>query len=695
MMKDEFKAIFKNKKLLIPILAVLFIPVLYSGMFLWAFWDPYAGLPDLPVAVVNEDLGADYDGEPLKLGEDFVDKLKESQEFKFDFVDTETAFNDLKAEKYYMIVKIPKNFSENATTLLEEHPQKLELTYIPNEGYNFLSAQIGDTAMQRIKASLSEKIIETYSETMFDRITEMADGVVSASDGASKLDDGVSSLNNGVKELNKGTKELSDGSQQLKDHLFVLAEKSIEFNNGARKLQSGSRELSGGLSQLEDGLGLLAEGQNQLANGSSQLASGAKQLSTSMTDWKQGADQAAIGASQVNQGIQSLEQQIQQLLAVMPSLPADKKIAIEQALAQLNQGSSQVAQGVSQLSTSAGQLSQGTLTLAEKTNELTDGIQTVKQKLDESKAGVQKLSSGAKQLADGTTELEQGATAFVDGTSKLADGSEQLAEGTNKLTKGTTELTDGTAQLKDGSLELASKLHDGAEKVSSLDVNEETYNMMAQPVVVKDEKVNEVPNYGTGFAPYFLSLGLFVGALLLSIVFPLREPASTPKNGFHWFLSKFGVLVGVGIIQALISVAVLLFGLGIEVQSVPLFIVFSIITSLSFITLIQFLVSSFGDPGRFIAIVILILQLTTSAGTFPLELIPSALQPFNAFLPMTYTVSGLKAVISSGDFSFMWHNAAILAAFISVFITGSIVYFTIKHKRNFRTVVEESTGMVQ
>jgi putative membrane protein len=212
---------------------------------------------------------------------------------------------------------------------------------------------------------------------------------------------------------------------------------------------------------------------------------------------------------------------------------------------------------------------------------------------------------------------------------------------------------------------------------------------MASPVKLDKEEINSVPNYGTGFAPYFLSLGLFVGALLLSIVFPLREPAGVPASGYNWFRSKFTVLASIGVIQALIADAILIAGLGLEVKSLPLFLVFSIITSLTFIALVQFLVTTLADPGRFVAIIVLILQLTTSAGTFPLELIPGFLQKFSAFLPMTYTVQGLKAVISSGDFSFMWKNAGILAGYIAVLSIGTWLYFQLMHKRKFAAVSEK------
>src|SRR5699024_441661 len=173
-----------------------------------------------------------------------------------------------------------------------------------------------------------------------------------------------------------------------------------------------------------------------------------------------------------------------------------------------------------------------------------------------------------------------------------------------------------------------------------------------------------------------------------SIVYPLREPSVVPSSGFHWFSRKFLGLFTIGVLQALIASGILLIGLKIEVQSVPLFILFSIITSLVFITLIQFLVTCFDDPGRFMAIIILILQLTTSAGTFPLELIPKALQPFNLILPMTYTVDGFKAVISSGEYSVMWQSTGILLIFTIVSLLLTLSYFLVMFKRKFATMQE-------
>src|SRR5699024_4350759 len=235
----------------------------------------------------------------------------------------------------------------------------------------------------------------------------------------------------------------------------------------------------------------------------------------------------------------------------------------------------------------------------------------------------------------------------------------ELKQSADDLAQGSSDLATGTDDLKAGTEEFNEEMSKAAKEAGDVHATEETHNMMANPVEVETEKINEVPNYGTGFAPYFISLGLYVGALLLSIVYPLRAPTTTPTSGFNWFLRKTAGLGVIGLIQAILVASILLFGLGIEVQSVALFYMYAIFTSWTFIAIVQFLVTCFDDPGRFAAILILILQLTTSAGTFPLELIPKMLQPFNAILPMTYSVTGFKAVISSGNFNVMWQTSFI------------------------------------
>lgn len=723
LLHQELLEVFRNRKLLIPIIAVLFIPVLYSGMFLWAFWDPYEQLADLPVAVSNSDSGASLDGEEIELGKDLAEKLGKSKDFNFTIVDEEKGEQGLKQQKYYMLIKIPKDFSKNATTLLDESPQKLEIIYMPNESYNFLSAQIGETAAERIKASVSEKVSETYAETMFDKIGDLAAGLEAAGGGAAEIHDGA--------------EQLTEGSNQLYENLSLLAGKSLEFEAGMGAARSGIEELASGAGRLSAGLGELETGSGKLASSSIELLAGGKglaegignvnsglltvtgklpalvqgtehaktgseSLAANLEAWQAGAGNASSGAAELQAGIQELQKQMEQMQPLLSAHPEQQQ-RLSDAMRELSAGSAGLTKGIEDLADSAGQLASGAEAVSGGLNQLAAGQSQLSEGLSALTAGSAELENGAVKLVAGQEKYHSGITLFGEklseaktGSEKLAEGSAKLAGGLNQLSDGSTAMAEGADQLAtgaeklsagngkvaEGASELASKLADGAEK-ANLNPNDKTYNMLADPVDLANEKLNPVPNYGTGFAPYFLSLGLFVGALLLSIVFPLTEPAGVPTSGFSWFKSKFVILAGIGIIQALLSDAILLKGLGLHVQSVPLFLVFSIVTSLTFIALIQFLVTLLGDPGRFVAIVILILQLTTSAGTFPLELIPISLQKFNALLPMTYSVQGFKAVISSGDYHFMWQNASILAAYISLLAAGTWLYFHWMFKRKF------------
>ncbi|GAB6511164.1 YhgE/Pip family protein [Bacillus cereus] len=859
LLRKEFTEIIKSKKILIPIIAVLFVPILYAGMFLWAFWDPYKQLDDLPVAVVNLDKGAVFDGKPIEVGKGLVDNLKDNKSFKWEFVSEKEAKKGMEGRKYYMLVRIPDDFSSNATTLLKDNPKPLNLEYIPNESLNFLSSQIGGTAIEKIKIEVSSTLTKTYAEKMFDSIKDVSKGLADGAEGANKLHDGSSELHDGsskvtdglhtlqgksgemkdgVQKLADGSNKLVDGSGKVTNGLNTLNSKTGEMQTGIGKLQDGSGKVTGGLNTLNSKTGELRDGSEKVTGGLNKLVSKSGELQTGTTNLSNGMGKLVEGQSQLEKGSQAIQKGLQdlnsnvqnsaagleemqskgpsilnavnekidgagenvnQLNELTQSTAGDAKNAAQEvanlqkqieslpkeyqeqlqpfitsavkSTATVQQKATGVAGGTNKLNEEVKQLkgeidqktsglqnklpnSEGVKTLADGIEKLTNAQNEFVSKfygfgegLDNAKIGADKLKDGSVQLIDGVTQLQSGSgkvtaglgqlsagvnqlvdgsskvtgglgtlsaganqmsggiTQLVDGSSQvttglgtlngglnqMSTGSTQLIDGVNKLADGSEKVTDGLVKVNDGSGELAEKLGEGAEKTGEVKGTDKTYDMFASPVKVKTEKIAEVPNYGTGFTPYFLSLGLFVGALLLSIVYPLRDTVGVPKSGFSWFISKFGVLLSVGIIQAIVADVILLFGLGVEVQSIPYFILFSIITSLAFIALIQCLVTAFGDAGRFIAIITLIMQLTTSAGTFPLELIPKFLQPFNAWLPMTYSVSGLKAVVSSGDFNFMWQNIGMLMIFIVVLSLGTIASLTLMHKRQFKNVAENQS----
>ncbi len=526
---------------------------------------------------------------------------------------------------------------------------------------NGLQKNLPNPAGIKTLAGAIEKLTSAQNEFV-SKFHVFGEGLDNAKIGADKLKDGSVQLIDGVTQLQSGSGKVTAGLGQLSAGVNQLADGSGQVTGGLGTLSVGVSKLADGSGQVTGGLGTLSVGVTKLADGSSQVTGGLGTLSA-------GVNQLADGSGQVTGGLGALSAGANQMAG---------------GVHQLADGSSQVTGGLGQLSAGANQMAGGVNQLADGSGQVTGGLGTLS-------VGANQMAGGVNQLADGSGQVTTGLGTLNGGLNQMSNGSTQLIDGVNKLADGSGKVTDGLVKVNDGSGELAEKLGEGAEKTGEVKGTDKTYDMFASPVKVKTEKMAEVPNYGTGFTPYFLSLGLFVGALLLSIVYPLRDTVGVPKSGFSWFISKFGVLLSVGIIQAIVADVILLFGLGVEVQSIPYFILFSIVTSLAFIALIQCLVTAFGDAGRFIAIITLIMQLTTSAGTFPLELIPKFLQPFNAWLPMTYSVSGLKAVVSSGDFDFMWQNIGMLMIFIVVLSLGTIASLTLMHKRQFKNVAENQS----
>ncbi|AQT84377.1 hypothetical protein ERICIV_03712 [Paenibacillus larvae subsp. larvae] len=746
----EWAAIFKNKKVLVSICAVALIPLLYSSMFLWAFWDPNEKLNELPVAVVNMDKGANFEGKELHVGEEFVNKIKESKDFKWDFVSQEKAIQGMDENKYYMTVVIPDNFSEKATKVLDDHPTASDLIYIPNESLNFLSSQIGSTAIEKMKAAISKNLTKAYAEAMFKSIGKISDGFVQAADGSLQLKDGSIKIKDGIVQVDDNLLKINEGTLTLKDGVTQIYNGLGDLNNGASRIQNeGTSVVASGAGQLADAQKQLSsEGANKIQSGLNDLKSGSANLSDKLGLMEQLAGQKTNellqlpeGVNKINNGAKMLQAGVNELAKKTPQLEAGSKAVADglSQLAQLNpqlaelpqfkqlkkaaedvangnellnkgvngkeptslvNGTNGLANGSDQLKATvdekinkssmdalmgtiqefqqgATKLSNGIAQAAAGQNEFVKNFNTFGQKLNE-------LSAGAKQVDGKMNELISGSTKLKDGTSQVSGGVDKLTDGTNQLrTEGTEKLNEGAAALVEGQTELTDKLAEAADKTGDVKGDDSNYNMFAEPVKVTEEKRGPVPNYGTGFAPYFISLGLFVGALMLTIVFPIKNPVTPPKSAFSWFLSKFGSMLLVGTVQAILVDAILLYGLKIEVQNVGYFFFFSLITSWVFMAILQFLVTAFNDAGRFIAIILLILQLTASAGTFPLELIPTPLQKFNAFIPMTYSVSGYKAVISSGDYSQMWHNVLVLGSVSVVFALLTYTVLAISFKKHY------------
>ncbi|MEC1754913.1 YhgE/Pip domain-containing protein [Bacillus mojavensis] len=761
--RSQWKDIVTSKKLLIPIIAILFVPLIYSGVFLKAYWDPYGTVDQLPVVVVNQDKGTTYEGEKLQIGDDLVKELKDNKSFDWHFSnDLDQSLKDLLNQKYYLVVEIPEDFSKNASTVMDKNPKKLDLKYHTNAGSNYVGATIGEKAIDKLKASVSKEVTEQYTKVIFDNFKDIAKGLSDASSGAKKIDDGTKDAKNGSAKLKENLEKLTESTATISDKTAQLAAGAAKVTSGIQSLDSSlgkfqdssntiyenSGKIAAGSSELTGKLNELLAGQQTLQQGFPKITNGLDQLNTKAAEASQKVEKAekvinAVDLTQLETAVSNLEksetamnefkkqltefenslknrdQAFKNLINSSEFLTAEQKSqlihSVEKKLPQVDAPDfdqiisrlpsvdqlpdiSTIKASLDDVKEQAAQLK----AMPEATSKLFNGAKATQDAIDKLTEGTEKIYNGSQQITDsqnkltagigeynkqfgkakaGSEQLVTGGSQVSGGLLKLLDGSKQIQNGSSKLAEGSESLDTGLGKLLDGTGQLSNKLNDAADQTGDISADDETYGMFADPVKTNDDAIHSVPNYGTGLTPYILSMGLYVGGIMLTVVFPLKEASGRPRNGFEWFFSKFNVMMLVGIIQSLIVATVLLLGIGLEVESTWRFYVFTIITSLAFLAMIQFLATTMGNPGRFIAVIILVLQLGASGGTFPLELLPHFYQVIHGALPMTYSINGFRAVISNGDFGYMWQMAGVLIGIALVMIALSITYFTILSRK--------------
>lgn len=349
MVKQEWKSLWRNKILMIVLVFIIAIPAIYTTLFLGSMWDPYGKLDELPVAVVNLDEPVEYEGETLNVGQKLVDKLKEDGSLCFNFTDADQAERGLKNGTYYMVITVPKNFSENATTLMDTVPKKMELDYKTNPGTNYIAMKMSETALEKIKTSVAQEVTKTYAETIFDKISEAGDGMKDAADGAGEIYDGTEKLSDGnktisdnLKTLSEGTLTFKDGTSELKVGLSSYLDGVNQLSDGSTTLANGAATLLTGALKLNEGANSLSDGTKTLTSGTATLESGAKTLESGLKTYTDGVKQANDGAAALNANSSALTAGAQQLTAGNEQLSSGSS----QLLAGLNLMSSTVKNGL-------------------------------------------------------------------------------------------------------------------------------------------------------------------------------------------------------------------------------------------------------------------------------------------------------------------------------------------------------------
>lgn len=380
-MFKEWKAILKKPTFIIVMIGISLIPALYNIIFLSSMWDPYGQLSDLPVAVVNNDKEASYNGNTMAIGKDMVSNLKENKTLDFHFVDEEEGKKGLEDGDYYMVVTLPSDLSEKAASILTDHPEQMQIDYHTSSGHSFIASKMSDSAMTQLKQNVSTNVTETYTKALFNKMVDLKDGMSQAASGSEKL--------------TAGANQLVTGSQTLTTNLHSLADSSLTFSNGTEQFTKGLSAYVSSVEQLHLGLGNFNSGLVIYTGAVSQLDSGLGQLSSKSPELVRGINQLYTGVESYTGGVSQLKA----------------------GLNQFSFGVSAYTNGVGNLATGANQLSNQSATLRMGVEQLSEGIQQLSRKLDassEQKDQINQLSSGLNQLNQAIQNIDVGDTKQLD-----------------------------------------------------------------------------------------------------------------------------------------------------------------------------------------------------------------------------------------------------------------------------------------
>lgn len=769
-MLEELKALIKSPKLWVTMIGVALIPALYNLSFLGSMWDPYGNVDDLPVAVVNQDKSSTLNDQTLSIGDDMVDSMSKNKALDYHFVSAEKAEEGLENGDYYMVITLPEDLSEKAASLLTDDPEKLTINYQTTAGRSFVASKMSESAMTKLKDTVSENITETYTKAVFKSMSSLQNGLQEASDGGNELLSGSQQLESGSQTITDNLNTAASGSQTLADGTATLSSGLTTYTNGVSSLASGANELDSNSAALVSGVAQLKESSTQvqqLVDGANSLTDGLQKLATETTlSAEESANIQSLisGLPQLNAGIQQLNASVSKIstevdtteistalsdiasqaqgilkaeekdssarltaiqeTAAYQSLDATQQAELVNALntsgnsvsqqaqqiltdvqtmeAALTELSSSLSSKVTELQTSVSQIADNsnvvlpgsvkaltklstglnkvntavTTELVPGSSKIASGTSTLNTKLSsgasELLTGVTTYTSGVSQVASGANQLAASNSQLTSGASQLQSGAEELASGSSQLAAGSDTLTSGLTTLTSGISTLTSSLSEASDQLSLVSVTNKNAKLVSNPVSTKETDNDSVKVNGIGMAPYMIAVSLMVVALSTNVIFASSLSGRPVKNRFEWAKQKLFINGLISTVGSLVLYGAIQF-LGFEANYEWKTILLIILGGWTLMALVTALVGWDNRYGSFLSLIMLLLQVGSAGGSYPIELSPKFFQVVHPYMPMTYIVTGLRQTISmTGSIG---TQVGVLSAFLVAFmVLGLIIY---------------------
>lgn len=626
----------------IALITIILMPLLYGAMYLWAFWNPFGEVNKVPVALVNEDRGASAQGKPLRAGDEVARSLIDSGQLDLTEMSAQEAADGVASGRYYFSITLPQDFSENIASPSSDDPKQAQIQFTFNNANNYLASIIGQNASRAVISQVNAQIGERTVGSVLSGLTDAGKGLDQAADGAQQLATGLNTANDGAHSLASGASALSSGLDSARAGSAQLA-------GGTRQLAASVDAATGPLLEMLDRVGGLSLNPDEVAITAQHLSSAVRSTTDRIAALNVSSAQAA---GIVDQTVGFLQNNADPAVR-----DAGNALAGAQRLLRAQGIDPTTDDGLNRLRNSASQLESELGDPNSKlrvflTRALNGGLRSdvakLKNGVDQLNSGAQRLNSGLVQLSAGGHQLSSGARQLADGTGKLQAGSQELA---GKLREGTTQIPTWTPQQR----------HQVAQTLSA-------------PVSADLVTHNPAPTFGTGFAPFFIPLALFIGAFIVwMLLTPLQpRPIVNGLGALRVVLASYWPGLLVVVCQVVVMYVVVHFGVGLHAKYPLATVGFLVLVGGTFLALIQAFNALLGVAvGRVVTLAFLMLQLVSAGGIYPVETTAKPFQIIHPFDPMTYAVNGLRQLTVGGIDSRLWIAIAVLLGLLAASLAAS------------------------
>ena len=652
----DVKNLAKNLFALIIAIGVCFLPALYAWFNIYSNWDPYGNTGNLQLAAVNLDQGyTDENGEFKNTGEDIMDELAGNDKVDWQFVDSaDEAIEGVESGKYYAALVVQNNFTYNMYNMFVNTTEEPTLIFYQNQKKNPVANKISDTIVTTVQSNINEEFVKVMTKTIFEDVNDMYDDIEEEG-GVDAFIDKLDNLNNNLIDYQKTIDNVIKGNA-------VLSSNIANATDDVEDLESRTKNSAGSLSEAG---GSLQQSQNTLNAYKDQMNLTIDTMLTMLNTMENQLKQAQLSGD-----IDQMADVCEQTLKDTKQLNKDIT-AISQSIADQN-NNQDVVDTLQQLSDAVDALQK----ILEKAN--IDGqYDSVSQQIKDAEASM--ISDIDKAIANITSTRNTINNQLVPQLNTCVDNLEDVIGNASTIMNNMSGVLNSmgsvfgslqtTLSTSDKSLEktkealskISDKLTKAIDKARSVQEDERVEALadtltgdpdmygefFSEPVEIESVAVYPIENYGSAVAPFYTVLSVWVGVIIMAAIIKVKVtkskyPDATPTQ---LFFGRSLFFIAMGQVQTLITVLGDLFILKIQCVHPFLFWVVGALTSLTFTLLIYALVYSFGDVGKAIAVVVLVLQIAGSSGTYPIELLPEFFQKVYIFFPFPYAINAMRECI--------------------------------------------------